>query len=708
MFFKILSDDCQITYLPKLHFPKSETLSNGYIIIITNTGIYSIDSLSNNYKINLSYNFTEEQKLTINNEEKEIYQAQISQFQNENEGKDYVLCLVKNFLYILTNKGKFLFYKNLDITFEKEDSVSLISYDYNNKFYNFFILYVTKKDKKCYDIINYYKLNIINKNKGEINLYYNNSIDPPKNSSYSFSLGGISCKIMTIQESETSKNVLVCFIAIIFSDFQQNILAIVINPVSMEIINSGEISGHMIKYISASVGEDKSKAIVCYIDEGGTSTCFYYNLNEKKFIAIFSKITCSFNEFALNTYYFPKNKEFIFSCINFSSNLVIKKINNNFELINEAYPEINSLKGCYNLYSYSIIYLLNNNQYITIIEAKCSNEKYIRFFKLLNNCSDSNIIIKEGNEEENESLNKEEDLKIISDTLFIFNKLNKSEQINITDKEKNINDSETLKSEILEESSDDKENSNLKKSEKIESSEIIKKESNYNEIVSDSNSEILEKLLTYSDKENKEKIESDYNSNSSEKIYFNFNTNLIDNSKTNLYTNITENLKTDSSIDILEKFTSNSISDFTEEYEKKSEYYTNNEMTGQLTSDFNSKETEKNSIEKFQPTNFLKTEKITEYNINTEIIESEKEILISSIIISGNCLCNENLPYILIPSKICTNYCSIDQLLNKTCKIDCVFGKSFESIVQNVETIINKENFSDENEIIIIGNKYYF
>jgi hypothetical protein len=115
------SDKCEISYYNDISYPKTQSLSNGYKIMITAEGIYSyIPSLSRTI---YSYNFNETQKITTN-QIYEIYQSQICQFPNEDGGDEYVLCYIKNTIYVLTKAGKVLFLKNLDLTISSSDSFS--------------------------------------------------------------------------------------------------------------------------------------------------------------------------------------------------------------------------------------------------------------------------------------------------------------------------------------------------------------------------------------------------------------------------------------------------------------------------------------------------------------------------------------------------------------------------------------------------------
>ena len=136
-------DECLINLLSEFSYPNAEEIANGNKIIITKNGIYTFNPSFS--KVLFSYNFTEEQKFT-NLIDTEIYQSKISQFSNENGGDEYVLCHVRNTIYVFTNQGKFLFFENLNYTIDLLDSISLVCYNYENINKNYeFIIQIQKK-----------------------------------------------------------------------------------------------------------------------------------------------------------------------------------------------------------------------------------------------------------------------------------------------------------------------------------------------------------------------------------------------------------------------------------------------------------------------------------------------------------------------------------------------------------------------------------
>ena len=718
---KVLSDNCIIESFPDLQFLKSETLLNGYVVMMTTTGIYTFNPSYSITKFEYSYNFTKQQILTNN----DIFNAQISQFSNVKEENNYVLCYVKNYVYVLTNKGEFLFYKNIDIPYENISFASLIAYEYRYPFYNFFLIYITKEDINCYFFINNYRLTI-EKEEHDMTLYYNNTFDPAKDMENTrLHYGGLSCEIMATEES--LKNVLVCFIVISYKSYVHTILAEEIEPDSFYVTNSGATSGEIVVSLSSSVGESKSKAFVCYMHSGGTANCFYYILNEKKFSEnkLFS-VRCSPNKYSINLYYFSQPKEFIFSCYDCSNNLVMKKLNNNFDFIPTTFEE-QKYFGCQEYSSYSIFYLLNIKEYITIAQCKCNNDINIRLFLIVDNCNEFNktqLYVMKDKTLETSNFNEINESEYIIKTNEILKNTDNYEQSKsdkiqnatnitfLTDLKQEKSNVNTLTSLTDYFTSKNKQMESIANTENIE----ISKGNNYTDNkMLETNTQSLEKS-TYYHSENIE-ISS-------------YSTNLIKDSSTSSNLN---NKMTDSNSEAIEKGSNLSseiagkISDFNSQISTEKKFESYKEATEKI---FNSEKIEKSNTNiEIIDTNSRNEEKSIDYlsnslidsnsNFNnigkkTNFIEPENIITeneeiyeyynIDFNISPQKCLCGEKLSYLLLKSNECINFCNIEQLLDRNCQIDCVFENNYNSIRDNVESIIYKDDFNDNEEIVIAGN----
>jgi hypothetical protein len=273
------SDECEISFYDDISYPKTESLSNGYKILISAEGIYSfIPSLSRTI---YSYNFTEEQKITENMED-EIYKSQICQFSNENGSDEYVLCYIKNTIYVLDKTGKFLFSEKLNYTISSSNSLSLVcnKYERETQNYIFFIIYNSLKDNPSKLIINGYYLFFIKEKQGILTLFHNNIHSPTlDHDGYYIIPGGISCKIML----KNSSNIMICFLPITIENNKKPLCSLTFDSNTFEISKAGISEDDQVNHVSSSIGDDKSKALVCFLNSGGSSICHSYDINLQKF-----------------------------------------------------------------------------------------------------------------------------------------------------------------------------------------------------------------------------------------------------------------------------------------------------------------------------------------------------------------------------------------------------------------------------------------
>lgn len=475
-------DECLINLISEFSNPNAEEIANGNKIIITKDGIYTFNPSFS--KVLFSYNFTEEQKFT-NSIDYEIYQSKISQFSNENGGDEYVLCHVRNTIYVFTNQGKFLFFENLNYTIDLLDSISLVCYNYENinKNYEFIIIYNTEINNYGNLIFNYYKMKFINENEGEITLFRNYSYFPHFIINGYFILhAGISCEIMI---DEISK-ILSCFIIITVDNNENRMLALSFDPISSNISESGNYSENQLKLVSSSVGNDKSKALVCFINSGGNGGCNIYDINQKNFNKnnIF-EMQCSISYKSMHTYYFQNSNEYIFSCITDDGHYKMKRIDHNFNIIDWYIDDTNGLvfKNCYGLGIYSVSYLKNYKIYILLIQSMCGyGENGIRFFQLSSNCT--NITLEENND------NKEENDYFQTDSISKEESINKKTNSDVNIDKISSSIKEIFRSEKLNESDSKQEN---KMSEKLDEISYIFESKISNNLSSD----IISEKLSY-------------------------------------------------------------------------------------------------------------------------------------------------------------------------------------------------------------------
>jgi len=381
LFCQINSEDCITHSFPELNYLKSKTLINDYKLMITKIGIFSFDTKLSN--IEYSYNYTGNQTIPEEDSISYIYKSDISQFSGEDGEIQYVLCIINHFLYVLDEKGKVLFYQDLTMKIDLYKYYSLVAYKYYNGFYYFVLGYSTTVSTEI--TLFYFKISFIDENNGNIELITKSNI-PFSLSAFLITSDNISCHSM---KSINYGKILTCFVGCVFSP-----IAMSFNPDDnfSSLLHSNEPesnNSYQIKFISSSINNDKAQALVCFINKNEEGRCFYYNLNENimKELLLTSN-NCKLSGYGLNTFFFKKNTEYIYSCIDTNGLFFMKRINSFFEVIeDDNIFNGKQFKDCEGYTSFSISYISQYNKYFTMINAKCNGNDNIYFFMLSDNCS---------------------------------------------------------------------------------------------------------------------------------------------------------------------------------------------------------------------------------------------------------------------------------------------------------------------------------
>ena len=383
LILKEIYSDCKTNNFKDLEYPKSKTLSNGYHIMVTSKGIFSLTPKLT--KIAYSYNFTESQKFSveIHDVKNTINQVEISQFLDVEEGKKYILIYANNYIYLLNEYGKVKYIQELEDTIDTDYSITLVAYKYENGIY-YFILGHNQENSSYqkYTLLYYYK--IINKN--EIILIYK----IPQYYSETLSLRGLSCQAML---NTTLQKNLVCFLNVRNSIFAST--AITFDPennfnyLSMSSNRIDESDGAQVHYFKSAVNNDRKKALICYsIDSPKKIKCYSFDSIQNKLSAVFYNTNkCDTNLFGFNDYYFEQSNEYIISCIDNSKyRFTMQRIDCNFTLISDADNtfEEKAFDNCYSLSFFSIIYISQYKQYSAIFHANCQIGIFVRIFMMSN------------------------------------------------------------------------------------------------------------------------------------------------------------------------------------------------------------------------------------------------------------------------------------------------------------------------------------
>ena len=368
-------------------FPVAFTLINDNIIVFSTKGFFTFDS---NFEYLSNYTFPTEK--VFDNFNNKNYYPSFSQFSEEDNG--YVFCLFLNYVYIFNYNGQFL-------NFTDANDISILNSDKN------FVLntYKRENDEYYYSIISYdtklilfyYKINLLTFHK---ELIYNNTLE--YNNEVIHSLSTICCQKMITNDNN---NYLTCFYQI-----KKDLYYIKIAEISFEPDNNFsyieprkylDFNSDINFYYAFSVNnEDNSKTYVCYTQTSSIGSCFYFDINNREFSNIHSfGYQCRQDLFYINLNYFRKTKEFIFSCVDETSIYSIIKFKENFTLIEpNTLGKYDLTNLCYKVKSFSIIYSIQNKEYLLYSSSQChSNSGVLKLFKFnLTNYFNS-IIIEETN-----------------------------------------------------------------------------------------------------------------------------------------------------------------------------------------------------------------------------------------------------------------------------------------------------------------------
>ena len=403
------NDECKLTSFLDLNYVKALTLENGYQLMVTKTGIFSFYPGLASFAYN--YNFTGDQILDdgVDSMENTINQVEISQFIKEEEGKRYILCLAKNYIYFMNEKGEIFINEKLS-DFGK-NTISLTAYKYFNDSYYFIIAYnMDFFDNNEYTIrMNYYN---IYKENGQyvIKLLKSPSSYTPyieEFNGYKCVIpSGISCQAMI---SSINGKVFACFESL---KYINRFSAFVFNPdddfnllfkeTSLPIKDKNNENANA-TYIKSALNDDKSQAFICYSIESISSLikCVSYDINNNRFTELsFDCDFCNTKYFGFNINYFPQTREYVVSCITQNKKkFYCYQLNQDYQIIrNDDRTFVDTtFDGCdqWNSFfdSYSVIYVSKTKQYTLIINSACYGffDANVRLY-ILNKNKDSCIM----------------------------------------------------------------------------------------------------------------------------------------------------------------------------------------------------------------------------------------------------------------------------------------------------------------------------
>ena len=362
------------------------TLLNSNFIIFSNKGFFTFNS---NFK--LLYNYTFSTALTLDIETKKNYPS-FTQFSEEEGG--LVLCYILKNVYIFNDNGEFVYLTDANeasLANLIQNNYIINAYKRENSEYYYLVIYID--NSLFYGIIHifYYKINIVNFKKDLVN--YNTHSNENENIGYYYS---ICCEKMI---ANNNNNYIACFYQ--YSKYN----SLVIGEITFEPDNNFTYieprkyfnltdSINVFEYPSSITNDDKTKVYICFSASSTNASCFYYDINKKEFSKIhYFGYKCKSGLYSSNLQYFRETNEFIFSCVYSVPIYSIIKFRENITLIQpNSYGTYNITNICYYVNSYSILYSLQDKEYILFSSAICDqNTNNIYYFSLANFLNTTNI-----------------------------------------------------------------------------------------------------------------------------------------------------------------------------------------------------------------------------------------------------------------------------------------------------------------------------
>ena len=332
-------------------------LNNGNYLIMSAQGIYLYNE---DFSIKKNITIFKSRLLNSNND---VFKVDMAQFLTEDNG--FIICLIRNETYILSNNATLLYHTTLNYI-KNYNYYRIIPYGHlNNE--NYYVI-ITIEENNI--LIRKYIYDSLMNNLFQITSY--------KYSINSIHFDGISCLLMNYLKNK----VITCFYN------QENKLHYkVFNISNFEIIKGfeGEIPiklSYQGAYLVSSVITNRREKAVCCSIYYGSLQCFGYNIKNNEFTsgdAITPSMNYCKDEFInLQLEYFPETDEFLFGCKGEGNYFYIGKYSSDFNFTNYGKIDIEIPSGCDSPNSFHFIYSSNVEKYSLLADmGECVNERII-------------------------------------------------------------------------------------------------------------------------------------------------------------------------------------------------------------------------------------------------------------------------------------------------------------------------------------------
>ena len=333
-------------------YPNAITLKNRNIFIIHKDGITICDS---NYLsiIKNIITFSSTEKLSESN----LHLISLSQFDD-----GHIICIIINKLYIFDMNGNEEFSKVLSSDYNYNLAVEKVS----DKKYYYLIGYINNQNKLH---LYYYKYNTEDKTNTFIsklenyNHYYNNN-------NYNLLNKVLTCQFL---RGSTVEYIFCAYYFkcnniyyMSYTNFDYN---------SQEITHRNNKLGERVSavnFIKSAISDDHKNVLVGHYDSNGYSFISIYHIGESIIKFRYTDF-CKYNKYySLAVDYFGEKDEFSFSCLTKDENAVFAIFYQD-NIDNKVFNKTRYF-NC-NLNEYSLLYLLNNNNYYILSDLICGKKE---------------------------------------------------------------------------------------------------------------------------------------------------------------------------------------------------------------------------------------------------------------------------------------------------------------------------------------------
>ena len=400
-------------------YPTSISLYNKNILVIEEKGIYVCDPELNTIIKEIQI-FSENEKISSLNKLSTVILI---------KQQSFIISLINYKVYFFDTDGTFLYNNDTLIQNFNPTSVSLTPITINNGIVDYVVSFFDSEVKLN---LLYYKYDKIN-NKSE---HYSTTIEDnlkqrvcnwfecyyDSSKYYNFQNKGLSC--IYIKDYFYSDYYFVCFFVIKTTNYEYlEELAFIIDDTNNAIKKTTKYGHDYIEFnintitnIKADRNDYENRALVCISATDNNSLCFkfYSNGDYTKFYKeITFKRKCSSEVYGIKVNYLYETNKVVFSCLLSDDTGGIQSAIFGKQLETPDYTRI-FLKGCSNIYGYSIIY--SHDDYEIISDMNC-------YISNITNESDSNIdeiiSISDNIDDKQEEPKKENSIYIPTDNIDI-------------------------------------------------------------------------------------------------------------------------------------------------------------------------------------------------------------------------------------------------------------------------------------------------